>query len=150
MSAKRRASIEFVFSHIMGSPHPDVWQRDGVVVSLMKQFNVSQGSSKEVKKVLYDSLKATTEKPYNPSAGKKKGGRRAHIQDLTPQAGVVYKSLEQGLSTTQTTVIVNEWRKAQTPRLPPISWSSVERFILRSGVTHRSRRVYKKSGKEDV
>ncbi|KAJ1410507.1 hypothetical protein B484DRAFT_402914 [Ochromonadaceae sp. CCMP2298] len=66
MSAKRRTAIEFIFSRIMESPHPDVWQRDGVVVGLMKQLKINAGSSAEVKKVLHDSLKVTKEKPYDP------------------------------------------------------------------------------------
>ncbi|KAJ1396897.1 hypothetical protein B484DRAFT_407194, partial [Ochromonadaceae sp. CCMP2298] len=80
---------------------PAAAPRDGVVVVLMKQLKISAGSSAEAKKVLYDSLKATKEKPFDPCAGNKGRGRTPHIVDLTPQAGVVNKSLEQGLSTNQ-------------------------------------------------
>ncbi|KAJ1420198.1 hypothetical protein B484DRAFT_333234, partial [Ochromonadaceae sp. CCMP2298] len=150
MAASRRTALEYLFVQVMGSPAEDVWLRDGVVLGLMKQLHIPAGSSAEVKKVLRDVLKATVKEPYDPKAGNKRRGRKPLIVDLTPQASVVYMSVEQGLSTTQTTVIVNEWRKAQAPPLPPLSWSAVEKFLLRSGVTHRSRRVNKKSGKEDV
>jgi hypothetical protein len=151
MAAKRRVALEFHFVHLMGSPPEDVWLRDGVVLSLMKALRISEGSSDSVKKVLRDILAAQQAKEaYDPKAGVKKRGRKRLIVDLTPQALVVYKSLEQGLSTTQTTVIVNTWRRTQNPSLPALSWSAVERFILRSDVAHRSRRHTKKSGKDDV
>lgn len=74
-------------------------------------------------------------------------GRKPLMEDYTEQAGVAYRGFASGMSTTQTAVLVNEWRKQND--LPPISWSSVERFRINSEVIETSRRTFKKSGKLD-
>ncbi|KAJ1418639.1 hypothetical protein B484DRAFT_333713, partial [Ochromonadaceae sp. CCMP2298] len=110
------------------------------------------GNSAEVKEVLTDILAARDAgKQYDPHGRERKRGRKPLIVDGTPQAQVAYTALGAGLSTTQTAVLVNEWRAAQLPvPLPSLSWSAVEAFVLRSDVIDRSRRVTKKSGKADL
>jgi hypothetical protein len=151
MAAIRRRALEFYFVHICGSPPEDVRLRDGVVLALMHKLDIPPGSSAEVKKVLHDILATqAAKKPYDVHGGARKRGRKPLIVDCTPQATVVYEALEHGLSNTQAAVMVNEWRWAQFPPLPTLSWSAVEAFTQRSTVIDRSRRVTKKSGKEDV
>jgi hypothetical protein len=74
-------------------------------------------------------------------------GRKPLIEDYTEQAGVVYRAFGTGLSTTQTAVLVNEWR--QSKELSSISWSAVEHFRQTSEVIDTTRRSVKKSGKYD-
>jgi hypothetical protein len=56
---------------------------------------------------------------------------------------------ENRLLTTQTGVLLNEWRAAQTPVQESVSWPAVERFIQTSDVINRTRRATNKSGKDD-
>jgi hypothetical protein len=106
------------------------------------------GGSNGAKKVLRDILQAeAANKTYDVHGGPKKRGTHALIEDETPQGEVVYRALESGLSTTQTTIVLNEWRAGRG--LPTVSWSAVEGFVLRSEVIQRSRRCTKKSGKDD-
>ena len=41
----------------------------------------------------------------------KGGGRKAEIQDFTPQADVVYNALECGMSVGNSLVLLNAWRR---------------------------------------
>ncbi|KAJ1424655.1 hypothetical protein B484DRAFT_314974, partial [Ochromonadaceae sp. CCMP2298] len=136
---------------VVGAPPEAVWLQDGVVSGLMKQLYIPDGSSEEVKRVLRDILKARGErKKYDENGGQKRKGKKSLILDCTPQASVVYAALGSGLSNTQTAILLKEWRASQAPPLHPVSWSCVEGFVLRSNVINRSRRVTKKSGKEDL
>jgi hypothetical protein len=148
MAATRRKALEYIFVHLCGAPEEDVWLRDGTVSAIMHQLQVPSGSSAEVKKVFRDILAARAAKQkYDEHIGPKQRGRKPLIVDCTLQAAVVYRALQSGLSTTQTTVIVNMWRSARA--LPSLSWSAVNGFVARSHVVYRSRRMSKKSGKED-
>jgi hypothetical protein len=147
-AAMRRTAIEYVFSHICGDPPEDTWLREGVVSGIMHHLRIPAGSSAEVKKVMADILAAKADsKTYDTHAGPKERGAKPLIDDETPQAAVVYRALESNISTTQTTIVVNEWRAGRN--LPPISYSAVQGFVQRSDVIHRSRRLTKKSGKDD-
>ncbi|KAJ1411518.1 hypothetical protein B484DRAFT_336069, partial [Ochromonadaceae sp. CCMP2298] len=148
MAAARRKTLEYFFVHICGAPEEDTWLRDGIVSGIMKHCQIPRGSSAEVKKVFKDILAARrAQKRYDEHAGERLRGRTPCILDCTPQADVVYRALESGLSSTQATVILNMWRAARN--LPAVSWSAVNGFVGRSTVVFRSRRVTKKSGKED-
>ncbi|KAJ1388726.1 hypothetical protein B484DRAFT_341206, partial [Ochromonadaceae sp. CCMP2298] len=148
MAATRRKAIEYFFVHIYGAPKPDVWLRDGIVSQISRQLQISQGSSAEVKKVFHDVLEArAAQRKYDEHAGAKLRGCKPIIVDCSPQADVVYSALAHGLSSTQTTVILNMWRKVRN--LDPVSWSAVNAFVGRSTVVFRSRRQTKKSGKDD-
>jgi hypothetical protein len=150
MAAVHRTTIQYYFEHILGSPLEDKWLEYGVVLTIMKQVQVPAGSTDAVKTVLRDILKAQElGKRHNVRAGCQKRGRTPLIEELSPAAQVVYEALENGLSTTQTAVLLNEWRAAQTPVQESVSWSAVERFIQASDVINRSRRATKKSGKDD-
>ncbi|KAJ1392767.1 hypothetical protein B484DRAFT_314135, partial [Ochromonadaceae sp. CCMP2298] len=133
---------------VCGAPPESMWLQDGVILGLMQKVNIPAGSSEEVKKVCRDVLASiANDTRYDAKASGAKG--KNLIMDCTPQAEVVYEALESGLSTTQTAVLVNEWRAALDPPLDAVSWSAVEGFILRSTIIERSRRVCKKSGKDD-
>jgi hypothetical protein len=151
MAVTRRKALEFYFVHILGAPVEDMWLRDGVVLTLVQALRISPGSTAEVKQVCRDVLAVRARGVnYDESAGARQRGRKPLILELTPQAEVAYEALGQGLSTYQTAVLLNEWRAVQYPVLPPLSWSAVQGFVQRSGVIDRSRRQYKKSGKDDL
>jgi hypothetical protein len=148
MAAARRKTLEYFFVHTCGAPEEDTWLRDGIVSGIMKHCQIPRGSSAEVKKVFKDILGARrAQKRYDEHAGERLRGKTPCIMDCTPQADVVYRALESGLSSTQATVILNMWQAARD--LPAVSWSAVNGFVGRSTVVFRSRRVTKKSGKED-
>ncbi|KAJ1409397.1 hypothetical protein B484DRAFT_336622, partial [Ochromonadaceae sp. CCMP2298] len=139
-----------MFVHFLGSPPESVWLEDGVVLTIMKHFQIPAGSNGKLKGQLRYILKAEElDKPYDVHAGCQRRGRAPLIVELSPGAQVVYEAQENGLSTTQTAVLLNEWRAAQAPAQEAVAWSAVERFIQASDVINRTRRQTKKSGKDD-
>ena len=51
---------------------------------------------------------------YEPSGGIRAGrGAKVLIEDFTPQADVVYRTIESGMSPGNAIVVVNQWRRAQ-------------------------------------
>ena len=54
--------------------------------------------------------------------------------------------MQTGLGLGHTTAVLNEWRKAQTPTLRPVSFSCVQRFLHKSKVIDLSTRATEKSG----
>ncbi|KAJ1379997.1 hypothetical protein B484DRAFT_342241, partial [Ochromonadaceae sp. CCMP2298] len=93
----------------------------GVVLGLMKQVYIPDGSSEGVKTVLRDILKERGEGvKYDEDGGQKRKGSKALIVDGTTQASAVYAALGSGLSTRQIAVLLNEWRASQAPPLHPV------------------------------
>ena len=61
-------------------------------------------------KAIIDAHKAKRE--YDPSAAIKSGrGAKVLIEEYTPQAEVVYRVMESGMSLGNTVVVLNQWRR---------------------------------------
>ena len=60
-------------------------------------------------KAIIDAHEA--KKEYDPSAAIKAGrGAKVLVEDYTPQAEVVYRVMESGMSLGNTVVVLNQWR----------------------------------------
>ena len=79
-------------------------------------------------------------KEYGPSAVTKAGrGAKVLIEDYMPQAEVVYRVMESGMSLGNTVVVLNQWRRRRT--LEPISYGCLQRFVRCSAVMVLTKRV---------
>ena len=81
-----------------------------------------------------------------------KAGRSAGIliKDFTPQAGVVYRTMESGMRLGNATVMVKQWRCAQQVTPPCISYGCLQRFARHSSVIVLEKRVTVKAGSADA
>jgi hypothetical protein len=150
MQTKRREAICYLFSYIYGSPPREKWKRLNLVLDIMNRLNIPRESYSKVVHVLEDVLSQESEGGiYDPQSRKRLSGRRSIIVDDTPEANIIYSSLESGVSITSATCLVNQYRRGRKDPLPPVSWSAVEAFTLRSPSIIKQRRLTKKSGKED-
>ena len=87
-------------------------------------------------------------KDYGPSAAIKSGrGAKVLIEDYTPQAEVVYRVIESGMSLGSTVVVLNQWRRRRT--LEPVSYGCLQRFVRSSVVMVLEKRETIKSGSKD-
>ena len=163
MSTARKYAIQYLFIEQFGAPPPEEWedyqsvsnkdQEAARCISLptviMRCLNIPAGSKKSVEKAMHDIYQAHNSKElYDPSKFIKEGrGRKALIDDLTPQAEVVYRSMESGLSLGNTVILVNQWRRARG--MDPLSYGALQFFVKHSTVMVMEKRGTKKSGKED-
>jgi len=89
-----------------------------------------------------------SKKEYDPSAAIKAGrGAKVLIEDCTPQAEVVYRVMESGMSPGNTVVVLNQWRRRRT--LEPISYGCLQRFVRSSAAMVLEKRETTKSGSKD-
>ena len=163
MSTARKYAIQYLFIEQFGAPPPEEWddhhrvlnkdQETARCISLptviMRMLNIPAGSKQSVEKAMHDIFRAHhNNELYGPSKSVKEGrGRKPLIDDLTPQAEVVYRTMESGLSLGNTVVLVNQWRRARG--MDPLSYGALQYFVKRSSVMEVEKRGTKKSGKED-
>ena len=76
---------------------------------------------------------------------KSKCGRKAAIVELSPQAQIVYAMSKNGVGSPQIAATINEWRKKRN--LDIIGKDAVDRFIKRSSILKRFRRLSEKDRK---
>ena len=151
--ASRRHAIEFLFNGNFGCPPEDEWDDFDAKYTLptliMKILRVPLGSKAAVVKVMKDVLAAhEAGDRYDASMNIKEGRpRKVLIEDCTPQAEVVYRSMESGMSLGNTVVLLNQWRRARS--LNAISYSTLQRFVVRSTVLLVEKREIEKSGSRD-
>tara|TARA_B100002003_G_C14141283_1_gene548788 strand:- start:608 stop:2329 length:1722 start_codon:yes stop_codon:yes gene_type:complete len=74
-------------------------------------------------------------------------GRKCLIQLDSEDAQIIYRSLSIGMATREVTILVNEQRLVA--RMTAVSLSTVQAFIQRSEIIHRSKRLSIKSGNKD-
>ena len=96
---------------------------------IMRLLNIPDGSRKSVVKAMRDIHTAQKAgELYDPSADIKGGrGRKALIEDETPQADVVYRSMESSLSLGNTLILVNQWRRLRY--MAPLSYGALQRIV---------------------
>ena len=127
-AARRRHAIHYVFVEVFGAPEEEDWAAPNFHLRLslprviMDMLNIPATSKARVittMKAIIDAHEA--KKEYDPSAAiKAGGGAKVLIEDYTPQAEVVYRVMESGMSLGSTVVVLNQWRRRRT--LEPISY----------------------------
>ena len=104
-SAKRRKhAVQYLFDEVFGSPNkvewavPDFHQRLSLPRIIMDMLDIPSNSKETVitgMRAMSEAHEAGVE--YDPSAGIKAGrGAKVLIEDYTPQAEVVYRTMESG------------------------------------------------------
>jgi len=87
---------------------------------------------------------------YDPSVRIKEGrGAKAKIVDMTPQADMVYRTMETGLSLGSTVILLNQWRRVNMDDEVGISYGALQRFVSTSKVLVLDKRETRKAGSED-
>ena len=88
---------------------------------------------------------------YDPSGEIKAGrGAKVLIEDYTPQADVVYRTMESGMSLGNTMVVLNQWRRAKKMTPSSISYGCLQRFVQHSPVIVLEKRETVKAGSADA
>ena len=147
----RRYAIKYAFEYIYGSMSVDRWKETGLVTSIMTRLCIPNGSYASVRSVLLEVVGAfQNNTAYDAKKGERRRGRKALITDESPEAEVIFRALETNISTLNVAVLVNEFRNGQQPPRPPVSFSAVERFVLKSPIIDRTRRRTQKTGKTDA
>jgi hypothetical protein len=152
MAAARRCGIAYFFEHVYGCPPEENWGgRSGIIHQVMRRMGIQVGSKAQVRKVFEDVRKARNNGgQYDVHSGPRMRGRKFIIKDDTPEAQVVYTAMEAGVGITETTVLVNEFRRTKNEDNETVSWSSIRNFIKSQ---HKkmsiAKRKKKKSGKAD-
>jgi len=153
MSTARKYAIQYLYVEQFGAPEEGEWDdfhpTSSLPTLIMRLLGIPAGSRGSVVKAMRDIHEANEAgELYDPSKGIKAGrGRKALIEDLTPQAEVVYRSMESGLSLGNTLTLVNQWRRVRS--MPPLSYGALQRFVKASQVMVLEKRHTKKSGKDD-
>ena len=153
MARTRRFAIHYIFAQEFGSPEKSDWEgfceSANVPTLISRRLNIPHGSYGSVVKVLEDILKTCEAgNCYDPSKAIREGrGSKAKIEDLTPQAEVVYKLQEAGMSMGRTVILLNRWRA--TKGMEPICYSAVQGFVAQSKVLVVESRGTRKAGKTD-
>ena len=154
-AARRRHAIHYFFVEVFGAPEEEDWAAPNFHLRLslprviMDMLNIPATSKARVittMKAIIDAHEA--KKEYDPSAAiKAGGGAKVLIEDYTPQAEVVYRVMESGMSLGSTVVVLNQWRRRRT--LEPISYGFMQRFVRSSAVRVLEKRETIKSGSKD-
>lgn len=85
---------------------------------------------------------------YDPSKEIREGrGAISKIKDVTPQAEVVYRTMECGLNICKILVLLNRYRRGKG--MDPISYGCLQNFIATSKVMIMEARTTRKSGSTD-
>ena len=134
----RRSTIAYYFVEMYGCPSEDSWPL--VVTDLINRLRMPVGSRDAVYSIFKDVVHCRLDKTKFSSKVKGGRGRKLLIQKGSVDEKLILVALEQSLSVTEATAIVNLARSAQG--LPTVSWSAVENFTLKSeSVQKRSRRI---------
>jgi hypothetical protein len=145
----RRTTISYLFWYNYGAPLQDEWKECKVVLGIMKALNIPMGSSAEVQKVLLDTLDCIrNEEEYDPDADQHRKGRKALIADGSVETEIIYRALSVNQSKAQITCLVNQSRAMRG--LGSVSYSAVHTYVANNPCISRSRRLTKKSGKDDA
>ena len=142
-SAKRRKfAVEYLFTEVFGSPKEPEWAAPNFHLRLslpriiMDMLDVPRKSKEAVIIAMRAMSKAhETGVEYDPSREIKAGrGAKFLIEDYTPQADVVYRTMESGMSLGNSMVVLNQWRRAKKMTPPNISYGCLQRFLKHSPV----------------
>lgn len=158
-SAKRRKfAVQFLFSEVFGSPKELEWAAPNFHLRLslpriiMDMLDVPSNSKEAVITAMRAMIKAQEAGvEYDPSGEIKAGrGAKVLIEDYTPQADVVYRTMESGMSLGNTMVVLNQWRRAKKMTPSSISYGCLQRFVQHSPVIVLEKRETVKAGSADA
>ena len=155
MSKARKFAIQFFLIEVFGAPEEEDWAPPNfhptlsLPAVLLSLLDISSGSRASVLTAMRAIIAAhAAGETYDPSAAIKDGrGAKAKIEDLTPQADVVYKAMESGFSLGNTVVLINQWRRVRHQE--PLSYGALQRFVSTSAVMALAKRETIKSGSSD-
>ena len=156
MSKARMYAIQYIYVDHYGTAPEDKWGDFDdfgarLPTLIMKHLMIPRGSYASVvstMRALYQAHDTGT--VYDPAAKIKIGrGAPVKIDEGSPQAQTVYRSMTSGLSLGNTLVILNQWRRVNLPDEGPISYGTLQRFVARSHVLVVDKRELRKSGSED-
>ena len=113
----RRSTIAYFFVEIYGCPSEDTWPL--VVTDLIKRLRMPVGSRDAVYSIFKDIVHCRLDKTkFSPNV-KSGRGRKNLIQQGSVEEKLILVAMEQSLSVTEATAIVNLARSAQSlPRKP--------------------------------
>jgi hypothetical protein len=151
-AARRRHATHYLFVEVFGAPKkadlaaPNFDLRLSLPRVVMDMLNIPATSKAAVittMEAISDAHEA--KKDYGPSAANKTGrGAKALIEDYTPQAEVVRRVIESGMSLGNTVVVLNQWRRRR--ELKPMSYECLQRFVSSSEVMVLEKRETTKAG----
>ena len=142
----RRVAIEYVYHSIFNSPPEINWHRMKLILVICHLLNINTRSHDVVRRTLQSINEIN--KVYDGSIARG-AGAKALILHGTTQAEIVYKSLQQGLSSKESTCILNMYREKLDIPEAPLSRSAVQGFMQRSDCIKTRKRQPEKSGKDD-
>ena len=145
LAGDRRASIKYIYQHVLLSPSKDAWSELGTVPYIMLALGMPKGSFGTV----VATLNRLMEDPEADLREERDGkGRSAAITDGTEQAKFIYNALQAGNSIGTTVNLLNRYYRAKNA-LRHLSHSTLRRFVRSSPFIQTNRRKTRKSGKED-
>jgi len=149
MSDHRKHAIVYLFMIKYGCPDEKFWKEKNIVTEIMNRLYIPLSSRQLVKNAMNDALiSKSNHVSYDSKFNLRKRGSKTLINDLDENSYCIYSALSAGLTVSQTTTLLNEYRIANG-FLNHVSVPTVERFLQRSDVINRSRRMSEKSGKTD-
>jgi hypothetical protein len=145
---RRRIAIAHLFQDIYGQPPETEWPM--LISTIIHRLSVPLGSRDVVKRVFEQVTTANNAGvEYDANLGiKSRRKGKFLIKKNSPESNLICDALQNGLSISQATCLVNEYRRAVN--LLPISWSTVEAWSLQSPYLKRFRRGTKKSGSKEI
>jgi len=153
MAKCRRFAVQYFFVQYYGAAPEEAWgdfdERRNVPTLIMMHVAAPEGSYASVVEVLRQILAAgDAGEAYDPSKTIREGrGAICKIKDLTPQAEVVYRTMESGLSLGKTLVLLNRYRRRKG--LDPCSYGCLQHFVATSEVMIMEARTTRKAGSTD-
>ena len=141
--AMRRVTIEYFFVAILQTPPESEWKTLRTVSTIMEYARIPVASTECVK----TQLRHILEEKNSGSKCIEKRGRKCLIKLDSAHAQIIYRSLSIGMSTREVTFLVNEQRLYA--KMTAVSLSTIQAFIQRSDIIHRSKRLSIKSGNKD-
>ena len=152
------SAVEFLSSEVFGSPKEPEWAAPNFHLRLslpriiMDMLDVPSNSKEAVITAMRAMSKAhEAGVEYDPSGEIKAGrGAKVLIEDYTPQADVVYRTMESGMSLGNAMVVLNQWRRAKKMTPPNISYGCLQRFVQHSPVIVLEKRETVKAGSADA
>jgi hypothetical protein len=143
----RRTAVRYIFCGVYGMPPREHWQLEGgktLVSEIAARLSISSGNRGLIVNVMLECL--ANGAAFEIMARLSLRGRLHLIEELSPQAGVVYDAVESGQGIQQATVLLNQYRKELPEPEAAVSWSCVRCFISNSPVIRSHRRQSKKGG----
>ena len=156
MAKARRYAILYVYTEVYGCAPENKWDDFDddygmrLPTIIMKHLMIPRGSYQAVITAMREMYAAHENgETYDPSGNlMSRCGAKVKIVEMSPQAELVYSSMERGMGLGNTLVLLNAWRRRKL--LPgPISYGALQRFVANSPVLKIDKRELRKAGTDD-